>query len=70
MCDCDIDIFKDTIRKGRAWYVCSKCGADLTILLVFAYQSKEEDDKINAEKKLKKASKRKINNKKVVNASQ
>jgi hypothetical protein len=44
MCDCKIDILKDAVRKGRAYYVCPNCGQDITLLLVFAYKIKEEED--------------------------
>jgi ribosomal protein L37AE/L43A len=30
---CDHD-FKHHVRKGRGYYVCQKCGKDITVLLV------------------------------------
>jgi hypothetical protein len=31
--DCDHD-FKHPVRKGRGYYVCPKCGKDITVLIM------------------------------------
>lgn len=38
---CDHDILHP-IRKGRAWYVCSLCGDDIS-LLIFLFESMKYD---------------------------
>ena len=38
MCECDIDPLKDYVRKGRAWFVCPKCGKDITLLVTLLYE--------------------------------
>ena len=32
--------FENAIRKGRAYYVCPKCGMDITLYLVLMEQAK------------------------------
>ena len=32
--------FKNAIRKGRAHYICPKCGKDITLILVFMEEFK------------------------------
>jgi len=31
---CKVHNYEDVIRKGRAWFVCADCGADITLELV------------------------------------
>ena len=35
--------YDNAIRKGRAYYVCPKCGEDITLLLVFIEEAKRND---------------------------
>ena len=39
--DCDYD---NAIRKGRAYYVCPRCGRDLTLELLLLKQAEKRDD--------------------------
>lgn len=48
--ECKHDYAKP-IRKGRAHYVCRKCGVDITMILVILEQCKEESEMIKREGK-------------------
>ena len=42
MTDCEHD-YDHPIRKSRAYYVCPKCGQDITMMLVFIARSKQKE---------------------------
>lgn len=44
MCDCDFDI-TTAIRKGRAYYVCPKCGADVSLYYFIMMEAILEEEK-------------------------
>jgi len=51
MCDCEFDIDK-VIRKGRGWYVCPICGADVSLWYIMI-KSAEMEEKLGKRKNIK-----------------
>lgn len=42
-CNCEFNILTEAVKKGRAHWVCPKCGADVSLLHFLAWEAVQDD---------------------------